>query len=134
MWSNRKRCEFVRTFFAVRASIDESNSHLSLGALDDSFLLTDRIGAWNTINSVGIKLSLIESSSEDLLVVLVQGFLSFSSTGGVLRADLGFVVVDRLSLEFTFERRGLLVSGGLLIGTIGANGTATETRAHVSRR
>lgn len=101
---------FVRTFFTVGASINESNSHLSLGALDDSFLLTDWIGAWNTINSVRIELGLIESSSVDLLVVLIQRLLAFSTTRGVLRADLGLVVVDRLSLEFTFERGRLLVT------------------------
>ena len=72
------------TLFAIGTSIDESNGDFTLGTFDRCFLLADWIVAGNTVDGVGIELSVIESSRIDFHVLLIQRLSTFGTTGGVL--------------------------------------------------
>ena len=60
------------TFFAVRASINESNGNFTSGSLDNGFLGTDGVLARDTVDGVGVELNLVQSSSVDLFVIFAQ--------------------------------------------------------------
>jgi len=59
------------TFFAMGTTINKSYDYFTFGSLNDRFLLTDRIGTWNTVDSVWIKLICMKSSRIDFFVVFI---------------------------------------------------------------
>ena len=122
--------EVSHTLFTVETSINETNFNFTFGTFNYSSLLTDWIGAWNTIDCVRIKLSWINSSNIDCFIVFVQWSTSFNTTGWILWTKSSFIVVGSLTLEFTFKRSCFIVAWRSLECTIDTNWSTTNTNKY----